>query len=95
MMAGVGGVFAVETLDKTIRGSRDLERVADGHLIVALPYISTKAELIRKKSRIALAMVISVVAMLVALAAVHFLVRPLDEVWTILLDRLLAARLLG
>jgi protein tyrosine kinase modulator len=95
MMAGVGGVFAVETLDKTIRGSRDLERVADGHLIVALPYISTKAELIRKKSRIALAMVISVVAVLVALAAVHFLVRPLDEVWTILLDRLLAARLLG
>jgi uncharacterized protein involved in exopolysaccharide biosynthesis len=95
MMAGVGGVFAVETLDKTIRGSRDLERVADGHLIVALPYISTKAELVRKKSRIALAIVISVVAVLVALAAVHFLVRPLDEVWTILLDRLLAARLLG
>jgi protein tyrosine kinase modulator len=95
VMAGVGGVFAVETLDKTIRGSRDLERVADGHLIVALPYISTKAELVRKKSRIALAMVILVVGVLVALAAVHFLVRPLDEVWTILLDRLLAARLLG
>jgi len=95
VMAGIGGVFAVETLDRTIRSSRDLERVADGHLIVALPYISTKAELVRKKSRIALGLAISVVAVLAALAAVHFLWRPLDEVWTIVLDRLLAARLLG
>ncbi len=95
VMAGIGGVFAVETLDRTIRSSRDLERVGDGHLIVALPYISTKAELVRKKSRIALGLAISVVAVLAALAAVHFLWRPLDEVWTIVLDRLLAARLLG
>jgi hypothetical protein len=29
------------------------------------------------------------------LAAVHFFWRPLEEIWTILLDRLLAARLLG
>jgi protein tyrosine kinase modulator len=95
VMAGVGGVFAVETLDKTIRGNRDLERVADGHLIVAIPYISTKAELVRKKSRIALGIGISVVVVLAALVATHLLWRPLDEVWTIVLDRLLAARLLG
>jgi hypothetical protein len=94
-MAGFGGVFAVETLDRTIRGNRDLERVADGHLIVAIPYISTKAELVRKKSRILLAIGISIIAVLAGLAAVHFLWRPLGEVWTIILDRLLAARLLG
>src|SRR5262249_20672778 len=52
-MAGIAGVFAIEILDRTIRGSRDLERFAGAHLIVAIPYISTKAELIRKKSRIA------------------------------------------
>jgi hypothetical protein len=95
VMAGIGGVFAVEKLDRTIRGSRDLERVADAHLIVAIPYILTKGELLRKKSRIALAVGISVIAVLAALAAVHFMVRPLDELWTLLLQRLLAARLLG
>ena len=95
VMAGIGSVIAVEKLDRTIRGSRDLERVADAHLIVAIPYISTKAELLRKKSRIALAVGISIVAMLAALAAVHFLVRPLDELWTLLLQRLLAVRILG
>src|SRR5262249_41473156 len=94
-MAGIAGVFAVEKLDRTIRGSRDLERLADAHLIVAIPYISTKAELLRKKSRIALAVGVLIVAVVAALAAVHFLVRPLDELWTLLLQRLLTARLLG
>jgi uncharacterized protein involved in exopolysaccharide biosynthesis len=93
VMAGIGGVFTVEKLDRTIRGSRDLERVSDAHLIVAIPYISTKAELLRKKGRIALAVGILIVAVLAALAAVHFLVRPLDELW-LLLHRLLAARVL-
>jgi uncharacterized protein involved in exopolysaccharide biosynthesis len=95
VMAGFVGVFAVESLDRTIRGSRDLASVADGHLILAIPYISTRAELVRKKSRIALALGLLVVALVAALAAVHFFWRPLDELWTILLDRLIAARLLG
>ena len=35
-MAGVGGVLAVELLDRTIRGTRDLKSIADGHLIVTI-----------------------------------------------------------
>ena len=95
VMAGFAGVFAAELFDRTIRGSRDLAAVADAHLIVSIPYISTKHELVRKKGRMAWTLVLVLVAILVALAAVHFFWRPLDEVWTILLDRLLAARLLG
>jgi uncharacterized protein involved in exopolysaccharide biosynthesis len=95
VMAGFVGVFAVESLDRTIRGSRDLASVADGHLILAIPYISTRAELGRKKSRIALVLGLFAVALVATLAAAHFFWRPLDELWTILLDRLIAARLLG
>jgi hypothetical protein len=94
-MAGLAGVFAVELFDRTIRGSRDLASVADAHLIVSIPYISTKRELGRKKGRTAWTLVLLLVAILAALAAVHFFWRPLEEIWTILLDRLLAARLLG
>ena len=93
-MAGVGGVLAVELLDRTIRGTRDLKSIADGHLIVTIPYISTRAEMVRKKSRIVFALAAFVIAIVASLAAVHFLWRPLDELWTILLDRLIAARLL-
>jgi len=94
-MAGLAGVFAVELFDRTIRGSRDLASVADAHLIVSIPYISTKRELGRKKGRMAWTLVLLLVAILAALVAVHFFWRPLEEIWTILLDRLLAARLLG
>jgi uncharacterized protein involved in exopolysaccharide biosynthesis len=95
VVAGFGGVFAVELFDRTIRGTRDLANVADSHLIVTIPYISTRAELGRKKSRIVLLIGILLMLMLGGLLAIHFLWRPLDEVWTIILDRLLAARLLG
>ena len=91
VVAGFGGVFAVELFDRTIRGTRDLVNVADSHLIVTIPYISTRAELGRKKSRIVLLIGILLMLMLGGLLAIHFLWRPLDEVWTIILDRLLAA----
>src|SRR5262245_6141205 len=89
MMAGVGGVFAVETFDRTIRGSRDLLNIADGHLVVAIPYISTRAELLRKKSRLLYAVGLAVAAPLCGLLAVHFLMRPLDELWMVLWARML------
>jgi len=89
MMAGVGGVFAVETFDRTIRGSRDLLNIADGHLVVAIPYISTRAELLRKKSRLLYAVGLAVAVLLCGLLAVHFLMRPLDELWMVLWARML------
>src|SRR5262245_10987905 len=94
-MAGFGGVFAVELFDRTIRGSRDLASIADSHLIVTIPYISTRAELGRRRSKIVLAVGLLIIALLASLLAIHYLWRPLDEVWTTILDRLLAARLLG
>ena len=89
MMAGGGAMLAVEAFDKSIRRSSDLLSVADGHIIVALPYISTKAELLRKKRRVLLASGAMVAVLLAGLAAAHFLLRPLDELWAILLVRLL------
>ena len=89
MMAGGGAMLAVEAFDKSIRRSSDLLSVADGHIIVALPYISTKAELLRKKRRVLLASGVMVAVLLAGLAAAHFLLRPLDELWAILLVRLL------
>jgi len=88
IMAGVGGVFAVESVDRTIRGSRDLLSVADGHLVVAIPYISTRRELLRKKSRVLYVLGLIVAALLCGLVAIHFLIRPLDELWMMLSARI-------
>ena len=88
VMAGFAGIMAVESFDKTIRGSKDLLAVANGQLIVAIPYIVTQGELFRKKRRLVLAIGILIAAVLVGLAAAHFLVRPLDELWLVFMRRL-------
>ena len=36
-VAGVAGVIAAEMLDTTLRGTRDLARVCDPYLVVAIP----------------------------------------------------------
>jgi uncharacterized protein involved in exopolysaccharide biosynthesis len=88
VLAGFAGIMAVESFDRTIRGSKDLLAVANGQLVVAIPYIVTQGELFHNKRRIVLAIGISIAAVLVGLVAVHFLVRPLDELWVVFMRRL-------
>jgi uncharacterized protein involved in exopolysaccharide biosynthesis len=88
VVAGFAGIMAVESFDRTIRGSKDLLAVANGQLVVTIPYIVTQGELFRKKRRIILAIGILIAAVLVGLAVMHFMVRPLDELWEVFLRRL-------
>ena len=88
IMAGFAGIWTVKSIDKTIRSSRDLATVTNGRLMVTIPYLATQAELQKKKSRIVFVIGIIVAALLVAVIAVHFLLRPLNELWPILLTRL-------
>ena len=81
-MAGVGGVFAAEMFDRTIHGRQDLFSVADSHLVVAIPYIATRAETLKRKDRLIWAAGILVMVLLTGLALVHFLIVPLDLLWT-------------
>jgi hypothetical protein len=41
-------------LDGSIRGSRDLERVIDKHLIIRIPYLSTPGEDYRRRRNLVL-----------------------------------------
>ena len=78
----------IELIDKTLRRSGDLQTVANGQLIVAIPYIITNAELHGKKNRFVFVTGTMIAIVLIGLLAVHFLVRPIDELWPILLTRL-------
>lgn len=89
VIAGLGSVLSIETFDKTIRGSRDLVRVAGGNSIVLIPYISTQRELRRSRRRLAIGGAVLVLSFLSALLAVHFFFRPLDELWPLLISKYL------
>jgi uncharacterized protein involved in exopolysaccharide biosynthesis len=87
---GVGSVFGVEMLDRTVRGTSDLESLIDTRLIVGIPYISTRAELARNRRRIILGAQAAVVIIVAAFAATHFLWMPLDQLWDKVLLRIAA-----
>ena len=91
VLAGLGGIFAVEAFDRTLRNSNDLISVAGGHAVVLIPYISTKSELVRRRGRVLAVTGALVLALAAGAVAVHTFLRPLDEIWTILIDRLLAS----
>jgi uncharacterized protein involved in exopolysaccharide biosynthesis len=86
---GVGSVFAVEMLDRTVRGTSDLASMIDTRLIVGIPYIATKAEVARNRRRIILGAQLAVGLVVAALAGVHFLWTPLDELWDKILLRIM------
>jgi uncharacterized protein involved in exopolysaccharide biosynthesis len=49
--AGGGLVFLVQMLDGTIRRNADIAKLIDSQLIVSIPFITTKADLIHQKFR--------------------------------------------
>ena len=87
IVAGFGGVFAIEAYDKTIRGTTDLPMPT--RFVVTIPYISTRAEVDRARKRLKVGAAATVVAFIVILALIHFLVLPLDLVFEKLINRLI------
>jgi hypothetical protein len=49
---GVGAVVARELLDGSIRSRHQLSGIVDNHLVVAIPFISTRGDIIRSKLRL-------------------------------------------
>lgn len=88
LMAGGGLVFAAEALDHSIRRSADLFPLVGSQLVVAIPYISTKEEDLRGKKRFILLIGILGVVVLAGIAALIFILPPLDVLFDSVLSRL-------
>src|SRR5215831_19387727 len=89
LVSGMGSVVAAEVLNGSVRATRDLYSLADPHLVTSVPYIATRAELARQRAVLRLGLIASVPTILLGLLAVHLLVKPLDELWSAFLARLL------
>src|SRR5262245_1430503 len=89
LMAGMGSVVAAEVLNGSVRTTRDLYNLADPQLITSVPYIATRAELARQKTALRLGVVASVPIIVFGLLVVHLFVKPLDDLWSAFMARLL------
>jgi uncharacterized protein involved in exopolysaccharide biosynthesis len=78
LAAGGGLVFLLEFADKSIRRSSDIFNFVDSRLVVAIPLITTHAELKHRKTRLRLWAGIAVALLLVVSVAAYFVMPPLD-----------------
>ena len=76
--AGGGAVFAVESLNRSIRRSADLFSLIDRQLIVSIPYIFTQQEMQRKKNKTKKIIGLVAGAALVGLLLLFFVLPPVD-----------------
>jgi protein tyrosine kinase modulator len=79
--AGVGLVVLIELLDQRIRSSSELEAVLKHPPIVSIPYITTPAEMNKRRSKLVLYILAALVFIAIVFAAVHFLYQPLDDLF--------------
>ena len=86
LMVGGGLVVAAEMLNQSVRRSSDLFSLVDSHLVVAIPYIATHGEGLRKKRTKIATIVVSVAVLVGALIALFYLLPPLD----LLFDKVMA-----
>jgi uncharacterized protein involved in exopolysaccharide biosynthesis len=76
--AGGGLAFLAEMADKGIRRTSDLFGIVDSRLMVAIPYITTRSELRRRRAKIILAIIVALAFLCGAAAAAYFILPPLD-----------------
>ena len=78
-MVGAGSVFMAETFDKSIRGVRDLAGVIDSQLLVAIPYITTDGEIVRRKRKILYLWAFLAIVLIAGIAAALYIGIGMDS----------------
>src|SRR6267154_2970306 len=76
--AGGGLVFLLELADKGIRRSSDIFGIVDSRLVIAIPYITTHAELRQRQFRTKVLIGVALTIVVAGLAAAYLFMPPLD-----------------
>ena len=85
--AGFGAAVLRDSLDLSVRGVQDVRALLSVPPLAAIPVIVTRAEEKRRRRLVRYSWQGGIVGLVALVAAVHFLVRPLDVVWIVLLRR--------
>jgi uncharacterized protein involved in exopolysaccharide biosynthesis len=78
LAAGGGLVLLLELADKGIRRSSDIFGIVDSRLVIAIPYITTRAELHRQKLRTTVLIGVALALVVGGLGAAYLFMPPLD-----------------
>ena len=88
-MASAGGViFAMESIDKRIRGTEALAHILGHRPIGVIPYLPILEDEVRRKRMYIQAIIAAIVTLIAIAAALHFLYMPLDSLFMKIMARL-------
>ena len=79
--AGIGFGSMAEYMDQSVRRPEDLEKVAGYPVLAVIPYMETARDRVKKLWKKLVILGAAVAAVVIGLAALHFLYRPLDVLW--------------
>lgn len=81
---GIGSVVARELFDGSIRDRNELSGIVDGHLVVAIPYITTRSDTIRSRLRLmSITLTVAIISVAwVALTTAILFDWPMDMIWS-------------
>ena len=87
---GLGVVAVLEAVDSSIRGVKSIERVFGVAPLATIPYISTVEELAETQSNLPMIKFIlfTIISFITVIVSVHFLYKPLDVIWYILMRKI-------
>jgi len=81
MASSGGAVMLMESIDKRIRGAEALTHVLGYRPLVVIPYFPIEEDIVRRKLVFNRAIITAVIALIVIIAALHFLYMPLDDLF--------------
>lgn len=88
LVSSGGAVMVLETFDKRIRGVEAFTHVLGYRPLVVIPYLPIHEEGVRRKRLLRRAAIATIVTMIAAIVALHFLYMPLEELLIKIMDRL-------
>ena len=77
----IGLIMLMESMDKTIRGGRQVMALLNVAPLAGIPYIETAVDIEKNKKKMIIVVISSIAFIIFGLAAVHFLFMPLDVLW--------------
>jgi hypothetical protein len=77
-----------EGLDRTVRGREELQDLLGVPPLAIIPHLFTRADQLRARMRLWVAVASTGAALVTAVVLVHFFYRPLDVVWAVALRKL-------
>ncbi len=82
--SGIGIAAIVESMDRSVWGSRGVTAILNEAPLGVIPYIENQADKIRHQRYVAVSLSLGVLSVVVAVIFTHFLWKPLDVLWFVM-----------